>query len=53
MTRATDNFSGDRAERPEAVHAGPRTAMRYDRARASLGQDSTCIIAAYLVGAAR
>jgi len=36
-----------------ASHADPRTAMRYDRARASLDRHATCIVAAYVAGAAR
>ena len=36
-----------------ASHADPRTTMRYDRARASLDQHATYIVAAYLAGAAR
>jgi len=34
-----------------ASHADPRTTMRYDRARASLDQHATYIVAAYLAGA--
>jgi hypothetical protein len=30
----------------------PRTTMRYDRARASLNRHATCIVAAYVAGAA-
>jgi integrase/recombinase XerD len=36
-----------------ASHADPRTTMRYDRARTSLDRHATCIVAAYLAGAAR
>jgi hypothetical protein len=35
------------------LHADPRTTMRYDRARASLDRPATCIIAAFIAGAAR
>ena len=36
-----------------ASHADPRTTMRYDRARGSLGRHATYIVAAYVAGAAR
>jgi hypothetical protein len=36
-----------------ASHADPRTIMRYDRARTSLDQHATYIVAAYVGGAAR
>lgn len=36
-----------------ASHAGPRTTMRYDRARAFLDRHATYIVAAYVAGAAR
>jgi integrase/recombinase XerD len=36
-----------------ASHADPQTTKRYDRARASLDRHATCIIAAYVAGAAR
>ncbi len=36
-----------------ASHAGPRTTMRYDRARVSLDRDATYIVATFLAGAAR
>ena len=36
-----------------ASHAGPRTTMRYDRARGSLDRHATYIVAAYVAGAAR
>ena len=36
-----------------ALHADPRTTMRYDRARASLDRHATYIVAAYVAGAAR
>jgi integrase/recombinase XerD len=36
-----------------ASHADPRTTMRYDRARASPGRHATCIVAAFIAGAAR
>jgi integrase/recombinase XerD len=36
-----------------ASHADPRTTMRYDRARGSLDQRATYIVAAYIAGAAR
>jgi integrase/recombinase XerD len=36
-----------------ASHAGPRTTMRYDRARGSLDRHATYLVAAYLAGAAR
>ena len=36
-----------------ASHADPRTTMRYDRARTSLDQHATYIVAAFIAGAAR
>ncbi|MGD0246762.1 MAG: hypothetical protein ABSB59_41425 [Streptosporangiaceae bacterium] len=36
-----------------AFHADPRTTMRYDRACGSLDRHATCIVAAYIAGAAR
>jgi integrase/recombinase XerD len=36
-----------------ASHADPRTTMRYERARGSLGRHATYIVAAYIAGAAR
>jgi integrase/recombinase XerD len=36
-----------------ASHADPRTTMRYDRATGSLDRHATCIVAAYVAGAAR
>jgi hypothetical protein len=36
-----------------ASHADPRTTMRYDRARTSLGRHATYIVAAYVARAAR
>ena len=36
-----------------ASHADPRTTMRYDRARGSLDQHATYIVAAYVASAAR
>ena len=36
-----------------ASHAGPRTTMRYDRARGSLDRHATYIVAAYVASAAR
>jgi hypothetical protein len=36
-----------------ASHADPRITMRYDRARGSLDRHATCIVAAYVAGAAR
>jgi site-specific recombinase XerD len=36
-----------------ASHADPRTTMRYDRARQSLDRHATCIVAAFVAGAAR
>jgi integrase/recombinase XerD len=36
-----------------ASHADPRTTMRYDRARGSLDRHATCIVAAFIAGAAR
>jgi hypothetical protein len=36
-----------------ALHADPRTTMRYDRARQSLERHATYIVAAFLAGAGR
>jgi integrase/recombinase XerD len=36
-----------------ASHAGPRTAMRHDRAQTSLDRHATCIVATCIAGAAR
>jgi len=36
-----------------ASHAGPRTTVRCDRARASLDRHATCIVATYVARAAR
>jgi integrase/recombinase XerD len=36
-----------------ALHADPRTTMRYDRARGSLDRHAIYIVAAYIAGAAR
>jgi integrase/recombinase XerD len=36
-----------------ASHDGPRTTMRYDRARTSLDRHATYIVATYVAGAAR
>ena len=36
-----------------AVHADPRTTMRYDRARVSLDRHATYIVATFLAGASR
>jgi hypothetical protein len=36
-----------------ASHADPRTTMRHDRARGTLDRHATCIVAAYVAGAAR
>ena len=36
-----------------ASHADPRTTMRYDRTRGSLDRHATCIVTAYVAGAAR
>jgi integrase/recombinase XerD len=42
-----------RSVQEAALHADPRTTMRYDRARVSLDRHATYIVAAYLAGAAR
>jgi hypothetical protein len=34
-----------------ASHAGPRTTMRYDRARVSLDRHATYIVSTYIAGA--
>jgi integrase len=36
-----------------AIHADPRTTMRYDRARVSLDRHATYIVATFIAGAAR
>jgi len=53
ITAALDAGVPPRDVREAASPAGPRTTMRYDRARTSLDRHATCIVAAYLAGAAR
>jgi integrase/recombinase XerD len=53
ITAALDAGVPLRDVQEAASHADPRTTMRYDRARASLDRHATCIVAAYLAGAAR
>jgi hypothetical protein len=53
ITAALDAGVPLRDVQEAASHAGPRTTMRYDRARGSLGRHATCIVAAYVAGAAR
>jgi hypothetical protein len=35
-----------------ASHADPRTTMKYDGARSSLDRHATCVVAAFIAGAA-
>jgi len=53
ITAALDAGVPLRDVQEAASHADPRTAMRYDRARGSLDRHATCIVAAYVAGAAR
>jgi integrase/recombinase XerD len=53
ITAALDAGVPLRDVQEAASHADPRTTMRYDRARSSLGRHATYIVAAYLAGAAR
>jgi site-specific recombinase XerD len=53
ITAALDAGVPLRDVQEAASHADPQTTMRYDRARASLDRHATCIVAAYVAGAAR
>ena len=53
ITAAIDAGVSLRDVQEAASHADPRTTMRYDRARGSLDQHATYIVAAYVAGAAR
>jgi len=53
ITAALDTGVPLRDVQEAASHADPRTTMRYDRARTSLDRHATCIVAAYVAGAAR
>jgi integrase/recombinase XerD len=53
ITAALDADVPLRDVQETASHAGPRTTMRYDRARASLDRHATYIVAAYIAGATR
>jgi site-specific recombinase XerD len=53
ITAALDAGVPLRDVQEAASHADPRTTMRYDRARGSLDQHATYIVAAYIAGAAR
>ncbi|MHB1596544.1 MAG: tyrosine-type recombinase/integrase [Streptosporangiaceae bacterium] len=53
ITAALDAGVPLRDARGAASHPGPRTTMRYDRARASPDRHATCIVATYIAGAAR
>jgi integrase/recombinase XerD len=53
ITAALDAGVPLRDAQEAASHAGPRTTMRYDRARGSLDRHATYLVAAYLAGAAR
>ena len=53
ITAALDAGVPLRDVQEAALHADPRTTMRYDRARASLDRHATYIVAAYVAGAAR
>jgi site-specific recombinase XerD len=53
ITAALDAGVPLRDVQEAASHADPRTTMRYDRARGSLDRHATCIVAAYVAGAAR
>jgi integrase/recombinase XerD len=53
ITAALDAGVPLRDVQEAASHADPRTTMRYDRARTSLDRHATCIVAAFIAGAAR
>jgi site-specific recombinase XerD len=53
ITAALDAGVPLRDVQEAASHSDPRTTMRYDRARGSLDRHATCIVAAYVAGAAR
>jgi site-specific recombinase XerD len=53
ITAALDAGVSLRDVQEAASHADPRTTMRYDRARGSLDRHATCMVAAYVAGAAR
>ena len=53
ITAALDAGVPPRDVQEAASPADPRTTMRYDRARGSLGRHATYIVAAYIAGAAR
>ena len=53
ITAALDAGVPLRDVQEAASHADPRTTMRYDRARTSLDQHATYIVATYIAGAAR
>jgi integrase/recombinase XerD len=53
ITAAPDAGVPLRDVQEAALHADPRTTMRYDRARGSLDRHATYIVAAYIAGAAR
>jgi integrase/recombinase XerD len=52
ITAALDAGVRLRDVQEAASHADPRTTMRYDRARQSLDRHATCIVAAFVAGAA-
>jgi integrase/recombinase XerD len=53
ITAALDAGVPLRDVQEAASHAGPRTTIRYDRARGSLDRHATYIVAAYVAGASR
>ena len=53
ITAALDAGVPLRDVQEAASHADPRTTMRYDRARGSLDRHATCVVAAYVAGAAK
>jgi hypothetical protein len=53
ITAALDAGVPLRDVQEAAFHADPRTTIRYDRARTSLDQHATYIVAAFIAGAAR
>jgi hypothetical protein len=53
ITAALDAGVPLRDVQEAASHTDPRTTMRYDRPRTSLDRHATCIVAAYVAGAAR
>jgi hypothetical protein len=48
-----DRHGASQIVRRIARHADPRTTMRYDRARVSLGRHATYVVSTFIAGASR